>query len=229
MIRPGDPIVTDIIDVARGEVGGNVAAAAAQGLAALWAKTSQGKDWLDPSCAAFLDAARDAHVLRGEYHFGSNSSDGAVQADWFLAHARRDSLFALDWENNPDTKNGTMSLANAEAFVARVFERTRRWPVLYSGASFLREHAIPSTSVLGHCPLWLAQYGEEPLYVPSPWSAWDLWQYTDVAAGPHDTERFPRHTPGLGRLVDRSVFRGTPEKFAAWWAVAGLLVPTVAP
>lgn len=229
MIRQGDPVVTDIIDVARGEAGGDVAAAAAQGLAALWAKTSQGKDWLDPSCGPFLDAARDVHVLRGEYHFGSRSSVGAVQGDWFLDHAGRDSLLALDWEPNPDTKNGTMTLTDAEAFVARVFERTRRWPVLYSGASFLREQAIPSTSVLGHCPLWIAQYGEEPLHVPSPWLAWSLWQYTDVAAGPHDTERFPRHTPGLGRLVDRSIFRGTREQLAAWWAVAGLALLPVSP
>jgi lysozyme len=114
-----------------------------------------------------------------------------------------------------------MTLAQAEEFVSRIHEVTGRWPVLYSGRSFLDEHNIPSTSVLGHCPLWLAQYGEEPLHVPSPWAAWSLWQYTDVADGPHDQVAYPRHTPGFGVLVDRSAFRGTLDELKSWWANAG--------
>jgi lysozyme len=217
------PIITDIIDVARHELkGADIPAAAKAGLLALWAKSSQGKDWLDPTFAVWEKLARDSKLLFGAYHFASGSGDGRVQADFFLAHVNPlTMLLALDWENNPDTKNGNMSLANAEAFVSRVRELTGRWPVLYSGASFLREHRIPTSSVLGHCPLWLAQYGEEPHVVPSPWLQWDLWQYSDYAFGPRDTDRFPRQTPGLGRKVDRSAFYGDADALREWWRNCG--------
>jgi lysozyme len=217
-------VITGIVDVAHGEAGGDVAAAASHGLAALWAKVSQGKDWLDPSYARFRDAARAAGILFGDYHFASGSSPGAQQAEWFLAHADPAALHALDWEHNPDTRDGDMTLADAEAFVTHVFARTGRWPVLYSGASFLRERAIPSSSVLGHCPLWIAQYGERPMHIPSPWSAFDLWQYTDVADGPTDRVMYPRHTPGLGVKVDRSCFRGSFDELCTWWSTAGRTV-----
>ena len=216
-------MITDIIDVSRNELqGADVAAAARAGLLALWAKTSQGRDWLDPTFAEWEKAARENSLLFGAYHFASGSSDGRQQADFFLAHVNPlTTLLALDWENNPDTKNGNMSLANAELFVSRVREMTGRWPVLYSGRSFLDEHAIARSSVLGHCPLWLAQYGEEPKHIPSPWDAFDLWQYSDVANGPHDQVRFPRETPGLGRKVDRSAFFGDAAALREWWRNCG--------
>jgi lysozyme len=213
--------ITDLIDVAHWELGGNVEAAAAHGLVALWAKSTQGVGYVDPSYEGWRKDSRDAGILFGSYAFGTNQHSGTEQADYFLAHSDRASLLCLDWENNPNAPKQTMDLAHAEEFVARVHEITGRWPVLYSGRSFLDERRIPSSSVLGHCPLWLAQYGEEPKHTPKPWAVWDLWQYTNSAAGPHDETRYPRRTPGFGIRCDRSVWRGDLASLREWWANCG--------
>lgn len=225
LVPPGHPqVFTNIIDVARGEKPANIANAAKQGLGAVWAKASQGKDWTDPTFTLFMQEAKDARVLRGAYHFASGSSDGRQQADWFLSHigpGMGDVLLALDWEHNPDTANGDMTLEDAEAFVSRIHELTGRWPVLYSGLDFLLTHHIPTTSVLRNCPLWLACYGPEPMHVPAPWTVWDLWQYTDWKSGPNDKVTYPRDTPGLGVRVDRSAFRGDLAGLRTWWSACG--------
>lgn len=213
-------ITTDIIDVAHWEIGANIAEAARQGLKALWAKTGQGVDAPDPSFAAFRDAARVAGILFGDYHFGTSVHSGVDQANDYIKRFDPSALHALDWETDPN-HGTTMTLAQAEDFVTRVHEVTGRWPVLYSGLSFLFEHKIPATSPLGHCPLWLACYGEEPKHIPSPWARWDLWQYTDFHDGPHDAVTYPRITQGLGRKVDRSAFRGDADALKAWWQTAG--------
>ena len=220
-------ITTGIVDIHHDDGAFDLKLAARSGLVALIHKASQGKDWHDPGFAAAMDAARAAGLLTGAYHFGSDSSPGEVQADFFLrtvGHDITSALLALDLEHNPDTIGGTMSTTNAALFVRRVHDATNRWPVLYAGLSDLvnRVHAASSTDLLtlAHCDLWLAKYGEAPASVPAPWGTWSLWQYSDYADGPADRAAFPRVTPGFGR-VDRSVFRGSPAQLRAWWSSTG--------
>lgn len=204
------------------------------GMVALIHKATEGKDWRDPRFAAALTEARNCGMLVGAYHFGSASSTGAVQADFFLGEVRpqgEDVLRVLDLENNPGS-SGTMTTAQAADFVARVHEVTGRWPVLYAGAYDLRGRWKVSTpeqrATLARCPLWLAQYGEPPTprsYPSGPdgWpSGWSLWQYTNGTAGPSDQRTYPRTVPGFrDPTQDRSVFRGTVDELRAWWASAG--------
>jgi hypothetical protein len=136
-----------------------LAAAKAAGMKALLHKATQGKDWRDPKFASAMAAAQDLGLLRGAYHFASNSADGAVQADWFMERVAlavgtvaNDVLLALDWENNPDTTSGVMSVENARRFVERVHTVTGRWPLVYSFTHFLNgvpdcRHKPPADTV----------------------------------------------------------------------------------
>jgi lysozyme len=218
-------MITGIIDVDHtASTPDQIAAARAAGVVAVIAKCTQGKDYVDPAFAAWRDRVRAIpDLLFGEYHFGSNSCGGAQQADWFLAHAVSDSLLILDWEWNPDHASGEMSLANAEAFVSRVYERTGRRPVVYCARAFVVHDKIPEIdSPLAQCPLWVVHYADPPPHLPiAPWRAASIVQYTDVKYGPHDTKMFPRITPGLGRAVDRSYWTGDEASLRQWWQSAG--------
>lgn len=107
----------------------------------------------------------------------------------------------------------------------RIRQLVGRYPVLYSGQSFLSGHLGKNVDpVLQRCPLWLAKYGEPPKAVQATWPKWSLWQYTDGKYGPTQypwrVGMYPRTTQGIG-ACDRSVFEGTPEEFRAWWRTSG--------
>ena len=218
-------ICTGIVDIHHGEAW-DAAAAKAGGIIALIHKASEGKDWRDPGFAANIARARAAGMSVGAYHFASASAPGAAQADFFLSvtGTSLDVLRVLDIESNPNVAAGSMDIANAAAFVARVRAVTGRWPIFYSYPARIAElmhGASPADiAMVANCKLWLAQYGDPPKHVPLPWGDWWMWQYSDYANGPSDLIRYPRDTPGFGR-VDRSCFRGTTQELAAAWATAG--------
>jgi lysozyme len=222
--RPG-ALCTGIVDVHHGEPW-DAGAARSGGVVALIHKATEGRDWKDPDFRAGVTRARDAGMLVGAYHFASASATGDVQADFFVSTTGtpRDLLLVLDIERNPNAAAGSMDLANAAAFVARVHALTGRWPIFYSYPSRIGElmhGAAPAdVATVAKCPLWLAQYSDPPKHAPAPWADWWLWQYSDFANGPADRVRYPRDTPGFGR-VDRSCYRGTSDELRAWWATVG--------
>lgn len=196
-----------------------LAAFKAAGGVIVWAKTTQGKDYVDPSWSVFVAAVRRAGLLLGAYHFGSNTSPGEQQAQWFMQHAQGADIYALDFEDNPDASH-TMTVDQARAFCAEVFKVQGRHPVLYTGLSFICARVHDPHDPLGACPLWLAAYGPTDPKVPSCWEHWELFQFTDGTFGPWDQTTYPRSTPGFGH-VDRSGFKGTPDELAQWVKNAG--------
>lgn len=228
LATPTPALCTGIVDLHHSDGRVDLMAAKAGGIVALIHKATEGKDWSDPAFAPRMDDAKAAGVLRGAYHFGSNSAPGEVQADHFLdVVGDRAELLVLDFETNPGSA-GTMSLANALAFCARVYERAGRRCVFYGYLSMLRNVCAAATpeqrAALARHPLWLAAYGPDPLTVrvPSAWSAWSMMQYTNGSDGPADRVRYPRTVPGCARAAqDRSVFRGDAEALIYWWKTCG--------
>jgi len=230
-------LFTGVVDVHHADHGYDLEVARAGGIAALWHKATEGTSFKDPAFARGMDAAHDAGLLRGAYHFASGTTDAVDQAREFLrivgmVRGDCDILLCLDLEGGLD-KPTTMGTAEAARFVEYVRDASGRWPVLYAGASKLRERARrwpADTARLARCPLWLAQYGERPRRerIPEvfPGGGWQLWQYTNGREGPEDTEAFPRTVPGFERPAqDRSAFGGTPEELAVWWRTCGRVAP----
>ncbi len=83
-------------------------------------------------------------------------------------------IFVLDLENNPDGRS--MSTAEAEAFVTRVYKKTGRYPFLYTSL-----HNVRTTGLLANCPRWVASY------ISTPPKATAIWQFTNGVYGmqPH--------------------------------------------
>lgn len=165
---------------------------ASSGVIGVIHKATQGASGYDDQYAARKVRAEKVGLKWGSYHFGTGD-DAAAQAANLLAHTKGKGLLVLDWESNPSGE--TMSREQAEAFVQCVRQQTGRWPLLYSGLSFLGSqlrfvHA--EATPLVHCPLWLARYGPMPTS-PAPFSSWALWQYTSEGK-----------CPGVGGNVDRS-------------------------
>jgi lysozyme len=165
-------------------------------------KATQGTLFVDATYDERRPRALDAGLLFGSYHFGVHG-DPAGQADHFLNVVNPDpnELLVLDFE--PNGVDGTMTLAEAEAFVARVKDQTGNFPGLYSGEHFINEQLGDNTdTILSECFLWIAKFSALLPKVPPAFPRFTLLQYTDGSAGPE-----PHMVPGVGRC-DRDKFNG---------------------
>lgn len=229
-------MITGIVDAYAGDGAWELDVAARAGVVAIFHKATEGLTYRDSVFDHAMRCAALVGMLRGAYHYGNGRSGGAEQAKRFLAAVTPhgpDVLLCLDLEGRLDDRDhdgipddrGTMSTADARAFLEHVRAVTGRWPLLYGGrsktAERMRTADAETRAVFARCPLWLAQYGEEP-EAPEPWGSWDLWQYSDGKPkdGPHNQVLYPRSTPGMHR-ADRSAWRGTLDELRVWWATVG--------
>lgn len=192
-----------IVDLSSYNTGLDFAAAVADGLTGVIIKSTQGTGYVSPLYADQRARALTAGLLVASYHF-IDHSNVAAQVAHFLNIAGKGGLLAVDVERNPPEFGETATLADTEQFVGLVYEQTNRYPLLYSSASFLNQWTISAGSPLLKAPLWIASYRTAPL-MPSQWTAWKLWQWTDHLA-----------VKGLGN-VDASWFNGTMSELAFFW------------
>jgi lysozyme len=181
-------------------------------------------------------AALEAGVLWGAYHFG-DATDPVRQADYFLSvvaaarppirpdepeKRRHGVLLVLDFEKNTHYPGGTMTVAQAAAFVQRIKERTGKYPGLYCSEYRLRQMLYgPGASaahreILTNCWLWIANYHFEPRNT-APWSDWHLWQYTgDGKCALRPRGSFPKSVANI-RKAERNIFRGDNTALQTFW------------
>jgi lysozyme len=174
------------------------------GIVGIIHKATQATNWSDPTYADRKQQATAAGLWWGAYHFGTND-DGAAQAQYFLSKVNPgpNDLLALDFEENP---NSQMTIAQAEQFVTEVFNQTGRYPGFYSDALAGKLLGNNKSAVLANCWFWRAQYGASAPIVPSTWSTWTMWQYTE--SGPVN---------GISAPCDRDTFNGTMDQLSQLW------------
>jgi lysozyme len=187
----------------------------------------------DAYYATRQSAATHAGLLWGAYHFG-NSSNPIAQADHFLRvvassmpHTAPDQrapgvLLVLDFEKNTHYPGGSMTTAQAAAFVQRVKERTGTYPGLYCSEYRIKQMLYGSgataahRSILSNCWLWIANYHFEPRNT-APWSHWQLWQYTgDGKCDLRPRSAFPKSVANI-RKAERNIFRGNNAALDEFW------------
>lgn len=187
--------VNVVVDLSHWNGNINLRTAKTNGLTAVIHKASQGLTYSDPQYSTRKSLAEKEGILWGAYHFGVGGKSGTQQANNFLRTVGDTSkvLLALDIEENKNGKD--MSVTEAEDFVKTVKEKTGRYPLIYGSSSFLEKYNTPT---LKKCNLWIAHYTNRASpALPSGWSSWVLWQYTDGRIGGS-----PRLLTGVG-LVDR--------------------------
>jgi len=198
------PVMSDVvIDESHWQATPNFALVRAAGIAAVIFKATQGSDYVDPTFAARATAAAAAGLLVGAYHFLDGSNAAAQAAHFFAVAGSAVSLLALDFEPNPTSQPTPQQAATVASLVKA---STGRWPVIYTGRWMLSQ----AQPVLAQCPLWLAEYGSNPVCPPG-WSQWKLWQHTDGHVG-----SAPVPVPGIGPC-DRSRFAGSVTDLTDWW------------
>ncbi len=178
-------------------------------------KATEGTSFVDAKYHERRPAALAAGLMWGAYHFGV-SGDVRGQVDHFLntVNPVATDLLVLDFEPNP--REGTMTLAEAEEFVKQIHDRTGQFPCLYSGQSFIHEQLGSRTgTILSECSLWIACYRPQLSPIPPAFKTFSLWQYTDGNNGDQ-----PHQVPGIGRC-DRDKFQGDEAGLKKFWGVAG--------
>jgi lysozyme len=205
------PLLNAILDLSHHNTVTSFDEARNAGILGIIHKATEGATYVDANYTGLRPRALSAGLLWGAYHFGVQGKVEA-QVDHFLniVNPGPTDLLVLDFEPNP--REGTMKLTEAEAFVTRVKKQTGRWPGVYSGQSFLQEQLKNRTDTpLKNCFLWIARYSTELPKIPDAFSTFSLWQYTDGNAGSQ-----PHQVPGIGRC-DRNKFNGDEVQLRSLW------------
>jgi GH25 family lysozyme M1 (1,4-beta-N-acetylmuramidase) len=157
-------------------------------------KASEGSYYVNPYYQADLAGAEAAGLLAAPYHLAiPNYSGGALQADYAVDHSgfRLNGLtlaLIVDLEADPyasqDHTNACYGLSPASevswigAFAAEVARRTGQLPVFYTSAAWW-DKCTGSSKAFSADPLWVADYGVSAPAMPSGWTSYAYWQYSD--------------------------------------------------
>jgi lysozyme len=154
-------------------------------------RASQGTNLRDTALASHWQAAGEAHVRRGAYHFFMADGDGADQAKNFLAALRNAGTdkwelpAALDLEEGPQTTRTSVDnftfVRRVHAWLDAVEAATRKKPIIYTTRSFWDSHGSED---LADYLLWVPRYSPSPpaqAQLPRGWNRWAIWQFADQA------------------------------------------------
>lgn len=158
----------------------------------------------------------------GAYHLGL-AGEPAAQADFYLSVVGSDSacLLALDIEGLDTSKY--MSLHDAQIFIARVYEKTGRYPLLYCNFSVLTEinRLFSDTSIFSKCGLWYARYRSNiPAFDNKVWNTYTLWQFS-CELNCSQTDHCLYNVPGTDRFMDINIFFGSVADLKNRWPDIG--------
>ena len=164
-------------------------------------KALEGITSFDPQFQANWAGAEAVGLLRGAYHFYHPNDDPREQAEAFLSIYKPgpgDLPPALDIEIT-DGKSASTIVQGIEVWLSTVREKVGVAPLLYTDPSFWR--SLGTASGFGGYPLWIADYGVSTPIVPSGWTRWTFWQYSESGS-----------VSGITGPVDLNYFEGSLEE-----------------
>jgi lysozyme len=208
------PLLPIVIDLSHHNTVSSFKDVKDDGILGIIHKATEATGFVDSQYAGRKPRALTEGLLWGAYHFGVRG-DPQGQANHFLdiVNPGPTDLLVLDFEPNP--REGTMTLAEAETFVTKIHDQTNRFPGVYSGQSFINSQLGKRTNtVLKECFLWIARFSSHLPEVPPAFPTFTLWQFTDGNNGPQ-----PHQVNGVGRC-DRDKFNGTEAELRTLWGVS---------
>ena len=193
---------------------------AADGIAFVFIKATQGKSFRSTKFLQFVKDAKAAGLLIGAYHYVDDSA-GSVDA----AKAEAQNFYraiqdaggigvfdlppVMDYESNKNSYSKATITAVAKSFLEEIHKLTGVKPLVYTYPAF-----IGNFTGLSSYPLWIARYSNQTPADASGWTRWDFWQYSDGAAGGY-LPRGNRKVDGISGNVDLNEFDGTVAELKA--------------
>lgn len=169
-------------------------------------RVSDGIGFSDPRFQENWKGAKEAGLVRGVYQFFRPAQDPVKQADLVIDALAADPIgegdlpVVLDVETQDGVSNATLR-ARMKTWLDRVETATGKKPIVYT-AAFMQ-------NVVGggfaDYTLWVANYTSECPLVPSGWTDWSMWQYSDKGK-----------VAGIQGNVDRNVWNGTLDDLLAF-------------
>ncbi|QKX59527.1 uncharacterized protein TRUGW13939_06661 [Talaromyces rugulosus] len=167
------------------------AAAYSSGARFVIIKATEGTTYIDSAFSDHYTGATKAGLIRGGYHFAHpDSSSGAEQANYFLAHGG-------GWSNDGITLPGMLDIEYAPSgnecyglsassmvswitdFVDTYHSKTGRYPLIYSTNDWWTSCTGNSAAFSKNSPLVLARYGSSAGTIPGGWPFETIWQNAD--------------------------------------------------
>jgi lysozyme len=153
-----------------------------------YTKATEGIAYTDTSFAKNWAAMKTAGIPRGAYHFFRASQDPVKQADYFVKALQSNGGFTAGTDLAPMVDVEVLDGQPAATLVTKLGQfiteaQTKLGGnvklVIYTGPSFwINNLGNPNFSAN---PLWIAHYTSAATpWVPSTWSTYTIWQYTDV-------------------------------------------------
>lgn len=173
------------------------------GISFAFIKATEGGDHLDDAFRQNWQAARNAGIMRGAYHFYYWCRSGAEQARWFIRNVPKDAsalppVLDIEWNH----KSASCSIRpekeeiqkQVKAFLSILESHYGKRPIIYTTVDFF-EHANLQ-KVKGYS-FWLRSVAGHPeeKYGSLPWM---FWQYTGTG-----------RVPGIEGNTDINAFHGS--------------------
>ncbi|EJF57791.1 glycoside hydrolase family 25 protein [Dichomitus squalens LYAD-421 SS1] len=185
----------------------------ANGISFVYIKATEGTTFKDPNFSSHYEGATNAGLIRGGYHFAHpDSSSGATQAKYFLAHGggwSSDGITlpgALDIEYNPSGAecyglSASEMVSWIKDFSNTYHSSTGVYPVIYTTTDWWKTCTGNSAAFASTNPLWIARYSSSIGALPAGWSYTTFWQYADSGSNPGDQDEFNGTLDGLKKLA----------------------------
>lgn len=212
---PASATQTPGFDVSHYQGTVNWTAAYNNGARFAYMKATEGTDFIDPDFNANYPDSYYAGFIRGAYHFATpNTSMGAAQADYFVAHG---GSWSKDGKTLPpmlDIEYGSTSecyglsqsamVSWITSFVDEVHTKTTRWPTIYSTTDWWTTCTGNTSKFSSEDPLFIARYSTSVGTLPAGWGFYTFWQFADSGTFPGDQDKFNGPITGLTNLADNT-------------------------
>ncbi|KAF9443067.1 glycoside hydrolase family 25 protein [Macrolepiota fuliginosa MF-IS2] len=185
----------------------------ANGISFAFIKATEGTTFISSSFSSQYTGATNVGLIRGAYHFAHpDSSSGATQANFFLAHGggwSADGITlpgVLDIEYNPSGAECYGLSASAmvswiQDFSNTYESKTGRFPIIYTTTDWWTTCTGNSAAFASTNPLWIARYASSIGALPAGYATTTFWQFADSGPNPGDQDLFNGDAAGLERMA----------------------------
>jgi len=173
----------------------------AAGITYVFVKASEGNTYQDPLFARNFAQAKQAGLIVSAYHFYETNDAPNSQLENFtqlVTLSAGDLPPVVDIEKL-HMQDDLMLTHHLQSYLIGLEKHYGVKPIIYTGLNFANQHVTE----FAQYPLWIAEYGRAQPTLPTGWSNWTFWQWSQS------------HTlKGIEGQVDADKFNGTSVHFA---------------